>query len=78
LDEPSLGLAPKIARKVIDTVKEANEQLGLTILLVEQNAKMALEIANRGYIIERGSVVLEGKNEELKDNKQVKEAYLGI
>jgi branched-chain amino acid transport system ATP-binding protein len=76
LDEPSLGLAPKVARYVYDALARIS-QAGTTILLVEQNAKMALSIATFGYIMESGRIVLEGTAEELKENEDVKELYLG-
>jgi len=77
LDEPSLGLAPVVARKVYDTLSEISKA-GATILLVEQNAKLALKIANFGYILESGRIVLEGTAEELRENEDVKELYLGM
>lgn len=76
LDEPSLGLAPLLVRDIFEIIKEIHRQ-GNTILLVEQNAKKALEIADYGYVLETGSLVLEGKGEELLHNDKVKEAYLG-
>ncbi|RLC61515.1 MAG: ABC transporter ATP-binding protein [Chloroflexi bacterium] len=76
LDEPSMGLAPVLVRDIFDTLKEINAQ-GTTILLVEQNANMALKLAHRGYVIETGNIVLEGASEELIANPEVKEAYLG-
>lgn len=75
LDEPSMGLAPIIVEQIFDIVKEMNKE-GMTILLVEQNAFQALQIANRGYVIQTGSIVLEGKGSELMTNEQVREAYL--
>jgi len=78
IDEPSSGLSPKVVKKVISTLKELNVKTGLTVLLVEQNVRMALEIANRGYVIENGTIVLEGEAEALKSNENVKKAYLGI
>jgi len=77
LDEPSLGLAPKLVRQVFEVVKQINEE-GITILLVEQNVFHSLSIADRGYVLENGRVVLEGKGEELLGNEHVKRAYLGI
>ena len=77
LDEPSLGLAPKVVLQTFDTIKKVNEE-GVTILLVEQNITHALRLANRGYILENGAMVLEGKSEELLDNEHVKKAYLGM
>ncbi|MCO6450169.1 MAG: ABC transporter ATP-binding protein [Caldilineales bacterium] len=76
LDEPSMGLAPVLVDLIFDTVQEINRQ-GTTILLVEQNALMALDIAQRGYVIETGRIVLAGNAQKLKDDPQVKEAYLG-
>ncbi len=77
LDEPSLGLAPLLVRQVFETVKAINAQ-GITILLVEQNVFHCLSAAARGYVLENGSVVLEGGGKELLSNPQVREAYLGI
>jgi len=76
LDEPSMGLAPLLMMDVFDALKEINEE-GTTILLVEQNARMALKFAQRGYVLETGSLVLEGSSNELLENPEVKKAYLG-
>ncbi|MDZ7665199.1 MAG: ABC transporter ATP-binding protein [Desulfotignum sp.] len=76
LDEPSMGLAPLLMLDMFDALKEINK-LGTTILLVEQNARLALKFAQRGYVIENGSLVLEGPSDELLDNPDVKKAYLG-
>lgn len=76
LDEPSLGLAPLLVKDIFDIIKEIHNQ-GNTILLVEQNAKKALEIADYGYVLETGTLVLEGPGQELLSNEKVKEAYLG-
>ncbi|MGA1597541.1 MAG: ABC transporter ATP-binding protein [bacterium] len=76
LDEPSLGLAPLIVQQVFATLKTLN-QLGLTILLVEQNAKMALEITNRAYVLEQGAIVLEGESTSLSQDERVQSHYLG-
>ena len=76
LDEPSLGLAPIIVSKIFKTIREINRE-GITILLVEQNARAALKLSHRGYVLENGRIVLEGKGEELLNNEQVKRAYLG-
>lgn len=76
LDEPSMGLAPILVQKIFDTVLEIRSQ-GVAVLLVEQNAFMALKIADHGYVIETGEIVLEGPAAKLLDNPQVKEAYLG-
>ncbi len=76
LDEPSMGLAPVLMQELFRVLKEINEA-GTTILLVEQNARMALKFASRGYVLETGDIVLEGTSEELADNPDVKKAYLG-
>ncbi len=76
LDEPSLGLAPIFVERIFETVVEINRQ-GTAILLVEQNALMALDVANRGYVLETGTVALEGPAGELKTNEQVRKTYLG-
>jgi branched-chain amino acid transport system ATP-binding protein len=77
LDEPSLGLAPIIVEKVLDTVRAINEE-GVTILLVEQNIHDSLNIADRGYVLEEGKIILEGKSRELLSNSHIKEVYLGL
>lgn len=77
LDEPSLGLAPKILMDVAKIIKDLNK-VGLTILIVEQNARMALSLATRGYVIEVGKITLKGNAQFLKANPSVKRAYLGI
>ncbi|NBI10543.1 ABC transporter ATP-binding protein [Colidextribacter sp. OB.20] len=76
MDEPSLGLAPIVVRGIFDIIKEINRQ-GVTILLVEQNANMALKTADLGYVLETGRVTLSGSGQELLDNEAVKKAYLG-
>jgi branched-chain amino acid transport system ATP-binding protein len=76
LDEPSMGLAPILVEQIFDIIKELNET-GTTILLVEQNALMALSIANRGYVLETGKIVLHAPASELLCNDAVKKAYLG-
>jgi branched-chain amino acid transport system ATP-binding protein len=76
LDEPSMGLAPVLVRDIFTTLREINAQ-GTTILLVEQNARMALRLASRGYVMETGTIVLEGGAEELMNNPEVRKAYLG-
>jgi branched-chain amino acid transport system ATP-binding protein len=76
LDEPSMGLAPLIVKEIFSVIKQLN-QSGTTVLLVEQNAKAALNVADYACVIETGEIVLEGKAEELLDNPKVKEAYLG-
>ena len=77
LDEPSLGLAPIIVEKVLDTVTKINED-GVTILLVEQNIRDSLNIANRGYVLEDGKIIIEGEGRELLSNSHIKEVYLGL
>ena len=76
LDEPSMGLAPLMMKTVFDALKEINQE-GTTILLVEQNAQLALKFAGRGYVLENGKLVLEGKSADLLDDPGVKQAYLG-
>jgi branched-chain amino acid transport system ATP-binding protein len=76
LDEPSMGLAPVLVEQIFDTIGDINRQ-GMTILLVEQNAAMALSIAHRGYVLETGSIALEGTAAQLSDNADVRRAYLG-
>jgi branched-chain amino acid transport system ATP-binding protein len=78
LDEPSLGLAPLIVKEIFGIIRQINQQEGVTILLVEQNARMALAIADYGYIMESGRVVLDGPVETLLNNEDVKEFYLGL
>ena len=76
LDEPSMGLAPLLMMNVFDALKEINQE-GTTILLVEQNARLALQFADRGYVLETGNVVLEGVASDLLEDPEVKKAYLG-
>jgi branched-chain amino acid transport system ATP-binding protein len=76
LDEPSLGLAPMIVTKIFEIIREINQQ-GTTILLVEQNANMALHVAQRGYVLETGQIVLKDTAQNLISNEQVKKSYLG-
>ena len=78
LDEPSLGLAPLLVREIFGIIKKINDEERTTILLVEQNANIALSIANYGYIMENGKIVLDDTVEKLKDNEDVKEFYLGL
>jgi branched-chain amino acid transport system ATP-binding protein len=77
LDEPSLGLAPILVGKVLDTLRKINEE-GVTLLLVEQNIRDSLNIADRGYVIEKGKIIIEGEGRELLSNEHIKEVYLGI
>ncbi|MDK2821548.1 MAG: branched-chain amino acid transport system ATP-binding protein [Clostridia bacterium] len=76
LDEPSMGLAPLLVEEIFSIIKEINEQ-GTTILLVEQNASMALSIADRGYVLETGRITLQGSASDLANSEAVKKAYLG-
>jgi branched-chain amino acid transport system ATP-binding protein len=76
LDEPSLGLAPIMVAKIFRTIVEINKE-GVTVLLVEQNARAALRLSHRGYVIENGTIALQGSSEELLDNEKVRQAYLG-
>ena len=76
LDEPSMGLSPLLVKEIFAIIKNINSR-GVTVLLVEQNAKMALEIANRAYVLENGKIVLEGTGEELMNSEDIKKAYLG-
>ena len=76
LDEPSMGLAPKIVEQILENIRDINKA-GVTVLLVEQNAAMALAISHRGYVLETGAVILEGKASELAGNDLVRQAYLG-
>jgi branched-chain amino acid transport system ATP-binding protein len=77
LDEPSLGLAPIIVEKVLDTLQKINDD-GVTILLVEQNIRDSLNIANRAYVLEEGKIIIEGEGRELLNNDHIKEVYLGV
>jgi branched-chain amino acid transport system ATP-binding protein len=78
LDEPSLGLAPLLVKEIFETIQRINQEMDTTILVVEQNAKIALEISHYAYIMESGKIVLEGPSKELKDNPDVKEFYMGV
>jgi branched-chain amino acid transport system ATP-binding protein len=78
LDEPSLGLAPQIVDQIFETVLRLNREEGLTVLLVEQNAQLALQVATYGYLIENGRIVLDGPTDKLKANSEVQEFYLGF
>lgn len=77
MDEPSLGIAPILVKTIFEKIIEINKTLGVTILLVEQNAHLALSIANYGYVLETGNIILEGEAKELAANPQVRKAYLG-
>jgi branched-chain amino acid transport system ATP-binding protein len=77
MDEPSMGLAPVLVEGIFEVIQQLNAQ-GTTILLVEQNARMALQVAHRGYVLETGRIVLQGTARELADNQLVQAAYLGM
>jgi branched-chain amino acid transport system ATP-binding protein len=77
IEHPSMGLSPLLVKEVFSIIKDINRDLGVTILLVEQNARAALSVASHGYIMEQGKVVLDGTADELRDNEDVKEFYLG-
>jgi branched-chain amino acid transport system ATP-binding protein len=77
MDEPSMGLSPLLVKEVFGIIQRLNKDLGITILLVEQNARMALSVASYGYVMEQGKIVLDGTAEELANNEDVKEFYLG-
>ncbi|MBE2219813.1 MAG: ABC transporter ATP-binding protein [Ignavibacteria bacterium] len=77
LDEPSLGIAPLLTKTIFEKIVEINKTLGMTILLVEQNANLALAAANYGYVLESGNIILEGPAKELANNAEIKKAYLG-
>ena len=76
MDEPSLGLAPLVVKGIFDIIREINRQ-GVTVLLIEQNANMALHTAHTGYVMETGRITLTGPGDELLDNEEIKKAYLG-
>ena len=78
MDEPSLGLAPKLAREVIFMIPRLRDELEITVLLVEQNVSLSLKVADRAYVMETGRIVLEGSSEELERDPRIKAAYLGI
>lgn len=77
MDEPSMGLSPLMVKEVFSIIREINQKLGVSILLVEQNANAALSVAGYGYIMEQGKIVLDGSVEELRGNEDVKEFHLG-
>jgi len=78
LDEPSLGLAPMLVEEIFAIIQRLNREQQLTVLLVEQNATLALTIAEHGYVMENGRIVLEGSAEALRENADIKEFYLGL
>jgi branched-chain amino acid transport system ATP-binding protein len=77
LDEPSLGIAPILVKTIFQKIVEINQSLGITILLVEQNANLALEVSNYGYVLETGRIILHDRCGALRQNENVKAAYLG-
>ena len=78
LDEPSLGLAPQLVREIARAIRAINRDEGVTVILVEQNSRMALQISSRAYVLETGSIVKSGSGKELLDSPDVQRAYLGI
>ena len=74
---PSLGIAPLLVKTIFEKIVEINKELGLTILLVEQNANLALEVSHYGYVLETGRIILQDKSDALRANEQVRAAYLG-
>jgi branched-chain amino acid transport system ATP-binding protein len=78
LDEPSMGLAPLVTLQIFDIIRRINQENNTTIFLVEQNANLALKIANRGYVLENGRIILHDKSEELLNNQNIQKAYLGV
>jgi branched-chain amino acid transport system ATP-binding protein len=78
LDEPSLGLAPMLVKEIFEIIRDINKREGVSILIVEQNARAALELADYGYVMENGRIVLDGPAEQLRENEDIKEFYLGL
>jgi branched-chain amino acid transport system ATP-binding protein len=78
LDEPSLGLAPKLVQQIFDLAQQINQEMGVTVLLVEQNVRMSCEISSRAYVLENGRVVLKGPGADMLENEHVRRAYLGL
>ena len=78
LDEPSLGLAPLLVRQIFEIIREINRQEGMSVLIVEQNARAALELADYAYVLENGRIVLDGPAEQMRENEDIKEFYLGL
>jgi branched-chain amino acid transport system ATP-binding protein len=77
LDEPSLGIAPMLVKTIFEKIVEINRERGITVLLVEQNANLALEISHRGYVLETGRILLHDASAALRQNPEVRAAYLG-
>lgn len=78
LDEPSLGLSPLMVKEIFEIIKKINSREKTSILLVEQNARLALEMGDYGYVMENGRIVMDGPAEKLRDNEDIKEFYLGL
>ena len=78
LDEPSLGLSPLFVKEIFKLIRQINEREGVSILLVEQNARLALQLADFGYVMENGRIVLDGPSQKLQENEDIKEFYLGM
>ena len=78
LDEPSMGLSPLLVSEIFDIIKRINQEEGVTILVVEQNARLALSIADHGYVMENGRIVLDDDSKKLEQNADIKEFYLGL
>ncbi|KAA3660265.1 MAG: ABC transporter ATP-binding protein [Chloroflexi bacterium] len=78
LDEPSLGLAPKLVQQVFDLAQQINQEMGVTVLLVEQNVRLSCEISNRAFVLENGRIALQGPGSEMLENDHVRRAYLGL
>jgi branched-chain amino acid transport system ATP-binding protein len=78
LDEPSLGLAPKLVQQVFDLAQQINQEMGVTVLLVEQNVRMSCEISSRAFVLENGRIALQGPGSEMLENDHVRRAYLGL
>lgn len=78
LDEPSLGLAPKLVQQVFEIAQQINEEMGVTVLLVEQNVRLSCEISDRAFVLENGHIVLQGPGSEMLENEHVRRAYLGL
>ena len=77
LDEPSLGIAQLLVKTIFEKIRESNQTLGITVVLVEQNANLALEVSHYGYVLETGRIILHDRSEALRVNEKVKSAYLG-
>jgi branched-chain amino acid transport system ATP-binding protein len=77
LDEPSLGIAPRLISTIFEKIVEINQNHGITILLVEQNANLALEVSQRAYVLETGRIVMQGESKQLRADPQLKATYLG-